>query len=73
MQLTGGMQVFMDLQPGMLLKWREISNSKLEKTEKLEQLRLIDAGYEISTFVADEECLSIDTEEQLAIARSKVK
>ena len=58
---------------GMLLKWREISNSKLEKTEKLEQLRLIDAGYEISTFVADEECLSIDTEEQLAIARSKVK
>ena len=58
---------------GMLLKWREISNSKLEKTEKLEQLRLIDAGYEISTVVADEDCLSVDTEEQLSIARSKVK
>ena len=57
---------------GMLLKWRGISNSELEKAEKLEQLRLIDAGYEISTFVADEECLSVDTEEQLAIARSKV-
>ena len=57
----------------MLLKWREISNSDLEKAEKLEQLRLIDAGYEISTFVADEECLSVDTEEQLAIARSKVR
>ena len=57
----------------MLLKWPEISNSNLEKTEKLEQLRLIDAGYQISTFVAEEECLSVDTEEQLAIARSLVK
>ncbi len=58
---------------GMLLKWREISNSDLEKAEKLEQLRLIDAGYGISTFVANEECLSVDTEEQLAIARSKIR
>jgi len=58
---------------GMLLKWREISNSNLEKVEKLEQLRLIDSGYKISTFITEEECLSVDTEEQLAIARSKVK
>ena len=57
----------------MLLKWTEISNSHLEKVEKLEQLRLIDAGYKISTFEAEEECLSVDTEEQLAIARLKVK
>tara|TARA_B100001248_G_scaffold222153_1_gene178554 strand:+ start:1019 stop:1828 length:810 start_codon:yes stop_codon:yes gene_type:complete len=58
---------------GMLLKWEEISNSNLEKVEKLEQLRLIDAGYKISTFVAEEECLSVDTEEQLSFARSIVK
>ena len=57
----------------MLIKWKEISNSNLEKVEKLEQLRLIDAGYKISTFITDEECLSVDTEEQLAIARLKVK
>ena len=57
----------------MLLKWRKISKSHLEKVEKLEQLRLIDAGYKISTFVAGEECLSVDTEEQLATARLKVK
>ena len=58
---------------GMLLKWKEIANSNLEKVEKLEQLRLIDGGYKISTFVTDDECLSVDTEEQLYIARSKVK
>ena len=57
----------------MLLKWEEISNSNLERVEKLEQLRLIDAGYKISTFVAEEECLSVDTEEQLSLARSIVK
>ena len=57
----------------MLLKWSGISNSHLEKVEKLEQLRLIDAGYKIETFVTEEECLSVDTEEQLAIARLNFK
>ena len=56
----------------MLKEWEKIRPSKLEKLEKLEQLRLIDSGYSISTFVTNEDCLSVDTKEQLIYARSKV-
>ena len=56
----------------MLIKWEEIKPSNLEKLEKLEQLRLIDSGYTISTFITDEDCLSVDTNEQLIYARSKI-
>ena len=45
-------------------------HSPLEHTEKLEQLRLIEAGIGIGTFPAAGESLSVDTAEQLEQARA---
>ena len=44
--------------------------SSLEKLERLEQLRLLDAGYTISTFPVESPSLSVDTYEQLEEARA---
>jgi len=55
----------------MLLEWRKLQDSRLEKLEKLEQLRIIDAGYNIGSFKINEECFSVDTEDQLIEAIEK--
>tara|TARA_B100000989_G_scaffold298883_1_gene290725 strand:+ start:13389 stop:14207 length:819 start_codon:yes stop_codon:yes gene_type:complete len=49
--------------------FRNLDMSKLEEVEKLEQLKFIDAGYEISTFEVETQSLSVDTLEQLKEAR----
>ena len=54
----------------ILKKWFKLPDSKLEKIEKLEQLKLIEAGYRIDTFKIEGDSLSIDTPEQLEEARS---
>lgn len=54
----------------VLARWNELPQSSLEHTEKLEQLRLIEAGINIDTFSAGEESLSVDTAEQLEQART---
>jgi len=54
----------------ILSKWNLMPLSSLEKLERLEQLRLIDAGYTISTFPVDSPSLSVDTYEQLEEARA---
>ena len=53
----------------VLQRWSQLPHSPLEHTEKLEQLRLIEAGIQIGTFPVDEESLSVDTAEQLEQAR----
>ncbi len=53
----------------ILSKWKNLPFSPLENIEKLEQLRLIEAGIEIGTFPVENESLSVDTEEQLSQAR----
>ena len=53
----------------ILKKWKELPFSPLEKFEKLEQLRLIEAGVEFGSFEVKGEFLSVDTEEQLEEAR----
>tara|TARA_B100000886_G_scaffold314366_1_gene251607 strand:+ start:160 stop:987 length:828 start_codon:yes stop_codon:yes gene_type:complete len=45
--------------------WRSLQLSQLESSEKLEQLRFIDAGIKINTYKVEGNCLSIDTNEQL--------
>jgi len=50
-----------------------LPHSPLEHTEKLEQLRLIEAGIEIGTFRVQGESLSVDTAEQLEQARLLAK
>jgi 3-deoxy-manno-octulosonate cytidylyltransferase (CMP-KDO synthetase) len=54
----------------VLMRWNQLPHSPLEHTEKLEQLRLIEAGIQIGTFPVQGESLSVDTAEQLEQARS---
>ena len=58
---------------GDVLKvWGQLPPSPLEGLERLEQLRLIEAGYTIATFPVAGTPLSVDTAEQLAQARAMV-
>jgi len=54
----------------VLLRWNQLSHSLLEHAEKLEQLRLIEDGIQIGTFLVEGESLSVDTAEQLEQARA---
>jgi len=56
----------------VLQRWNALPHSPLEQIEKLEQLRLIEAGIGIGTFPVDSESLSVDTAEQLEQARAMV-
>jgi 3-deoxy-manno-octulosonate cytidylyltransferase (CMP-KDO synthetase) len=53
----------------VLAGWSQLPASPLEGLEKLEQLRLIEAGIPIATFSVAADCLSVDTAEQLEQAR----
>ncbi len=57
----------------VLMCWTELPHSPLEQTEKLEQLRLIEAGIQIGSFPVEGESLSVDTAEQLEEARTIAK
>ena len=53
----------------VLSNWERLQSSKLESSEKLEQLRFVDAGIKIKTFKVTGDFLSIDTKEQLEEAQ----
>jgi 3-deoxy-manno-octulosonate cytidylyltransferase (CMP-KDO synthetase) len=53
----------------VLAVWDQLPFSPLENLERLEQLRLIEAGYTIATFQVEGTSLSVDTPEQLEEAR----
>ncbi|MEX1324238.1 MAG: 3-deoxy-manno-octulosonate cytidylyltransferase [Synechococcaceae cyanobacterium] len=57
----------------VLAGWRALPPSALEELEKLEQLRLIEAGIPFATFEVQADCLSVDTAEQLEQARRLVE
>ena len=57
----------------ILIKWPFLKNSKLEELERLEQLRFIDNGINIDTFMVKGSFLSVDTEDQLFKARTIAK
>jgi 3-deoxy-manno-octulosonate cytidylyltransferase (CMP-KDO synthetase) len=54
----------------VLARWPHLPPSPLEESEKLEQLRLLEAGIGIGTFPVAEASLSVDTAEQLEEARA---
>ena len=56
----------------VLAAWDQLPASPLEDLERLEQLRLIEAGLTIATFPVEGTSLSVDTAEQLEQARSMV-
>ena len=53
----------------VLAAWDQLPASPLEDLERLEQLRLIEAGYTIATFIVEGTSLSVDTAQQLEQAR----
>jgi 3-deoxy-manno-octulosonate cytidylyltransferase (CMP-KDO synthetase) len=53
----------------VLAGWSALPASLLEDLEKLEQLRLIEAGIPIATYALASDCFSVDTPEQLQQAR----
>lgn len=53
----------------VLAGWSKLPQSELEGLEKLEQLRLLEAGIPIDTFTVMADCFSVDTFEQLEQAR----
>ena len=57
----------------VLSKWFNIAESNLEYLEKLEQLKLIEAGFNFATFKINGTSLSVDTEYQLEEARKIAK
>lgn len=53
----------------ILKNWDSFPVSNLEKLEKLEQLRLIDSGIKFNAFEVEGDFLSVDTKNQLDLAR----
>ena len=53
----------------VLAGWDQLPASPLEDLERLEQLRLIEAGHTVATFTVEGTSLSVDTPEQLEQAR----
>ncbi len=54
-----------------LLQYSELPRSSLEKSESLEQLRVLAAGYRIRVYTSRWESMGIDTEEDLNKARQQ--
>jgi 3-deoxy-manno-octulosonate cytidylyltransferase (CMP-KDO synthetase) len=53
-----------------LLKFTRLAQTDLEKTEKLEQLRILENGFKIKIVVTDIESIGVDTPEDLKRARA---
>ncbi len=49
-----------------LLKFKDLPKSHLESVEKLEQLRVLEAGYKIKTIETNADTIGVDTPEDLA-------
>ncbi|MCD4780507.1 MAG: 3-deoxy-manno-octulosonate cytidylyltransferase [Candidatus Omnitrophica bacterium] len=56
-----------------LLMYRNFEPSRLESIEKLEQLRVLEAGYRIKTVVTDVETCGVDTPEDLIKVEARLK
>lgn len=56
-----------------LLSFNDLPKSNLENIEKLEQLRVIEAGYKIKTVLTDLETVGVDTPDDLAKVESLMK
>ena len=53
-----------------LLKFTNFKPTDLEKTEKLEQLRMLENGFKIKVVVTDIESIGVDTPKDLKRARA---
>jgi 3-deoxy-manno-octulosonate cytidylyltransferase (CMP-KDO synthetase) len=55
-----------------LLKYTQLSQTPLEKTELLEQLRAIEHGYKIRVCITEDRTLEVNTPEEYAQAQNFV-
>ncbi|MCK5580542.1 MAG: 3-deoxy-manno-octulosonate cytidylyltransferase [Candidatus Omnitrophica bacterium] len=53
--------------------WKDLPESILEQTEKLEQLRVLEAGYKIKTVLTEHETIGVDSPEDLERVAQLVK
>jgi 3-deoxy-manno-octulosonate cytidylyltransferase (CMP-KDO synthetase) len=60
-------------QKSFLMSFPKLSKSMLEETEKLEQLRVLEAGYKIKVVETSKETISVDTAEDLEKVRSYLR
>lgn len=56
-----------------LLKYVNMPSTKLEMTESLEQLRILENGYKIKVIETEHSLLGVDTEEDLKVVRRILK
>jgi 3-deoxy-manno-octulosonate cytidylyltransferase (CMP-KDO synthetase) len=56
-----------------LFKFLSLPPGKLEKVEKLEQIRILEHGYKIKTVLVNESPINVDTEEDLKKVREMIK
>jgi len=55
-----------------LFTFKNLPESALEKAEKLEQLRALEAGYKIKTALTEYETIGVDTPEDLEIVKKRL-
>ena len=49
----------------ILLKYPSLSESALERAERLEQLRILEHGYRIKVGITQFDCISVDTQDDV--------
>ncbi len=60
-------------QKSFLMKFKDLPKSDLEKTEQLEQLRILQAGYKIKTVQTEHVTVSVDTPKDLKKAEELLR
>ena len=56
-----------------LLNWKNLPVSQLEMAERLEQLRILEAGWKIKTFVTEFESVGVDTVQDIKRVAARLK
>jgi 3-deoxy-manno-octulosonate cytidylyltransferase (CMP-KDO synthetase) len=55
------------------MKFRDLTKTELEETEKLEQLRVLEQGYKIKTVITKHDTAGVDTPEDLKRVEALMK
>ena len=59
--------------PLALKKFKNLKQSSLEKIESIELLRALENGFKLCTFFLKGDSFSVDTEDDLKLARKKIE